>query len=134
MIGPDMRVKESIRELADQFSNHDVVLFPNAFPLDPKVSEEGFVKNFKMGFYTSSLIGFSKDAEEILKWWAKVCSYRCKNDKKRSFYYEQSYLNFLPVKYEKVKVMPSKYLVITEDNLEYIKDSEKVVVAKSSMI
>ncbi|WP_424962264.1 hypothetical protein [Ekhidna sp.] len=134
LIDPDLRIKTSIGDVLDQLSTHDVVLFPNGFPLHPKETENGFIKNFKKGFYTSLLVGFSKDADDLLKWWAKVCFYRCRNDKKRSFYYEQTYLNFLPVMFENVKVMPPKYLVITKDNLEYIKDTEKVVIAKSTSI
>ena len=103
--------------------------------MNPKISEEGFIKNFKRGFYTSSLIGFSKNAESVLKWWAMVWSYRCKDDKKRSLYYEQSYLNFIPVIFDKVKVMSSKFHVITDDNSDYlVSDDKNEVVAESTLI
>lgn len=135
LIDPDLKIKEPISEMVNLLSVYDAVLFPNRFPMNPKISEEGFIKNFKRGFYTSSLIGFSKNAESVLKWWAMVCSYRCKDDKKRSLYYEQSYLNFIPVIFDKVKVMSSKFHVITDDNSDYlVSDDKNEVVAESTLI
>ncbi|MEP4532915.1 MAG: hypothetical protein ABJ004_07510 [Cyclobacteriaceae bacterium] len=92
--------------------NNHVVMVPNFFTLNPEEGLEEFINNFLRGYYNSSLIAFSKDSVEILDWWALACRHACENNNLKGYYYDQAYLNFLPVVFDNVKVIHDKGILI----------------------
>lgn len=92
-------------QLKSALENHSVALIPNDFSLDPNEPESTFLWYFSRGYYTSGIIGFRHDATVEINWWVKVCRYACEENQMKAFYYEQAYLNFLPIMYESPKVL-----------------------------
>ncbi len=75
---------------------------------DPSVDTKHFLMSYTNGLYNSGFVGASKNALDILSWWAKACEYFCIDDPFHGLYVDQIHLNLVPIYFEGVKIIKHK--------------------------
>tara|TARA_Y100000816_G_scaffold158510_1_gene113185 strand:+ start:2386 stop:3369 length:984 start_codon:yes stop_codon:yes gene_type:complete len=90
------------------------------------------------GFFNAGFFGTNKKGSIILLWWIKMLLFRCDNDNK-FFHDDQKYLDYIPVKFDNVKIIRhigcnvsewnfTCHKRIIKDNILYLQYANKDIV------
>jgi len=83
--------------ILEKFEDHDILLSPHWREIRPQFDND-FKWNFLHGLYNAGFIGISKNAKDMLMWWAEMCAIECSADKNdRGTYVDQKYLDAVPL-------------------------------------
>ncbi len=91
--------------LFEELDTNNVLLTPHWANLNPFENEGSLKDVLSGGLYNAGFIGVNKKGEGIINWWAEMCHYKTEEDPKLGFYFDQKYLNILPVQFEGVKII-----------------------------
>lgn len=94
--------------LFDELKKCSVLLSPHWRCSEPEIDLINFKLNFLDGIYNGGFIGASKDSQEALEYWAKLCLFNCEVNRNAGFYVDQRYLDILPSRFEGVKSITHK--------------------------
>lgn len=106
--------------LFDELDSANVLLTPHWRNSSPSLVQgkerDHFEHLFVAGLYNAGFFGINRFAENVLFWWANCCLYRCDLDKSQGHYGDQTYLNLMPIYFEKVRILKHRGCNISEWN------------------
>ncbi len=88
-----------------ELDNYNILLTPHWRNKVPIINQENFDALFVGGLYNAGFIAVNKKGISALKWWAERCLEECIKDFKQGKYVDQTYLNLLPIYFDKVKIL-----------------------------
>lgn len=135
-LDPDMYVYRPLDEAIEALKTKSVALTPHM--LDSSVHNEFFERNslgagiFNLGFYA---MRNCENSFRILKWWQKKLSDFCYLSNHENLFYDQKWMNFLPVYFDDIFIIKSKSYNIARWNfaerrisikneIPYVKDTD----------
>ena len=83
--------------LFDHLATGGVVLTPHWRPLSPTISVGNFRLNFRDGMFNAGCFAASTRGHAALAWWANACAASCELDREQGLYYDQRYLDLMPL-------------------------------------
>ncbi len=86
----------------------DVLLTPHWRGLNPALNDANFNLQFVGGLFNAGFIGVNKKAKKTMDWWAEACLYKCEINFSIGHYVDQTYLNLMPIYFDKVKILKHK--------------------------
>jgi lipopolysaccharide biosynthesis glycosyltransferase len=106
--------------LFDYLSESNIILTPHWRNIVPDHPDEEEVSNFNhlftRGIFNAGFVGCNKYANEFLDWWGLACLKNNEKNMERGFYFDQKYLDIVPVYFEKVKIIDHKGCNVSEWN------------------
>ena len=102
---PDTFYFSDFKFLFGELDENDILLTPHWRGLNPKVDNANFELQFVGGLFNGGFIAVSKNAGAAMNWWADSCLYRCEKNFSIGHYVDQTYLNLMPVYFDKVKIL-----------------------------
>ncbi|MFY0689761.1 MAG: hypothetical protein JXQ90_21500 [Cyclobacteriaceae bacterium] len=101
----------------EELGRSNVLLTPHWRPPDPRVNSKDFHLLLTEGIYNAGFVGVNSQAIEMLKWWEEVCLYDCRKEPSIGLFYDQKYLDLVPIYFEKVKTLKHLGLNVANWNL-----------------
>ena len=98
----------SPRPLWEDLQQGSVLLTPHWRPLDPLPDLAEFRHNCLDGLFNAGCVGASAGGIEALEWWATACLSGCENDRNNGLFFDQRYLDLLPVYFQGIVVCRHK--------------------------
>lgn len=99
----DLFFYNDFRFLFQALDDYSVLLTPHwRSSIDPYMDYIMFQTIFTDGLFNGGFIGANKHGAEAMHWWAKVCVRTCIIDRTRGLFGDQTYLNLLPVLFDRV--------------------------------
>lgn len=83
--------------LFDLLEKHSLLLTPHHYKYNPKLDQNWFEANYRVGLYNAGFVAANKYALQTLQWWADCCAYRCEKNPFRGLFDDQKYLDLVPV-------------------------------------
>lgn len=105
----------------DELDHYSILLTPHWRTSNPSVNTGEFDLLFMGGLYNAGFVAASKKGLEMLDWWAEVCLYKCVRDFSKGMYVDQTYLNLMPIYFDKVKTLKHRGCNISEWNQDECK-------------
>ncbi len=121
----DIHVFADIRFLFEALDAHAILLTPHWRPIDPEIDAHQFHCNLRDGLYNAGFIGASRAGVAALRWWHRMCLYRCEKDSAAGLYDDQRYLDLLPIYFENVHVLRHPGCNVAEWNRRQLRRSEE---------
>lgn len=104
--------------LFDALDTDSILLTPHwRCAIEPSKDAQNFQHLFNHGLYNAGFLGANKNGLPILKQLSSWCLYNCEINPIKGNYGDQTYLNLLPVYFEKVKVLKHRGCNISSWNL-----------------
>lgn len=100
---------------------HSILLTPHWRSAQPKTGNINFELLFTGGLYNAGFLGVAKSGLKAMRWWASACLNACVIDSTKGLYVDQTYLNILPIYFEKVKVLKHQGCNVAGWNTEVCK-------------
>lgn len=94
--------------LFDMLNENDVLLTPHWRSFNPAKSPLHFHLNFTEGFFNGGFIAASSKGLGAMDWLSGACLYECRQDTAAGLFYDQKYLDALPVMFEGVRILRHK--------------------------
>jgi len=132
-LDPDIQVFSPFNKLEMELKTNDIVVTPHFMtPIndDKWQSEEDFLNSgiYNLGFIA---INNSSIGHEMIDWWAKRLKNRAYIDFCRGLFTDQIWINFVPLFFEKVKILRDKGYNVAYWNLHErilsVKDGEYII-------
>jgi len=106
-LDPDIQVFASFYVLERELLNHDIIITPHfTTPIndDKWQAEEDFLNSglYNLGFIT---IKNTSNGNKMVNWWAKRLRDKAYIDFKRGLFTDQIWINFVPLFFERVKIL-----------------------------
>ena len=119
----DITFFNSFDFLFDMLDDHRVLITPHWFGIEPGVDVDDMLWLGYVGYFNAGFFGASKDATEILNWWAKANLFRCERKVEEGLWDDQRYLDIMPVYFEKVGVVHHQGCNVAPWNKVFLKRS-----------
>lgn len=107
--------------LFDSLEHNSIILTPHWRSLTPENDPIEFYATFQHGIYNAGFIGANRNGIKALQYWSENCLAACVNDKNRGLYYDQIYLNLMPVYFENVEILKHQGCNVASWNMEVCK-------------
>lgn len=120
-VDADIYFFNSYQFLFDSLDFNSVILTPHWRILTPGKDPVEFYATFRHGIYNAGFIGVNSNGIKVLEYWAENCLAACVNDKERGLYYDQIYLNLIPVYFENVEVLKHQGCNVASWNIDVCK-------------
>lgn len=104
--------------LFDELNEYNVLLTPHWRNSNPSKEQKNFELLFVTGLYNAGFFAANQNAIAVLDWWANASLYKCEENVNKGAYYDQSYLNLIPIYFDKVKVLKHRGCNIADWNKE----------------
>jgi hypothetical protein len=91
--------------LLEELDTNDILLTPHWANLNPFENEGSLKDVLRGGLYNAGFIGVNQRGAEIINWWAEMCHYKTEEDPASGLFFDQKYLDILPVQFENVKIL-----------------------------
>lgn len=91
--------------LFKELDNSNVLLTPHWRSINPDLDEVHFKILFREGMYNAGFLAINSDGVPAMEWVAKVCLYSCAKGSFEGQYFDQVYLDALPIYFDKVKIV-----------------------------
>lgn len=91
--------------LFDELDKYDVLLTPHWANLDPTHNDDSLVSVMKGGLFNAGFIGANKKGAAAMAWWAGLCHYKTEENRELGLFYDQKYLDVLPVQFERTGII-----------------------------
>lgn len=86
--------------LFSELSHHTVLLTPHWANMDPTENDDSLLSVLKGGMFNAGFIGAGKNGAAAMAWWAGLCHYKTEESKELGLFFDQKYLDILPVQFE----------------------------------
>lgn len=100
----DIQVSGDCTSLMEETLSASVLLTPHWHQGTPTEGDSPFFRWFRTGLYNAGLVGATRAGLPALEWWHRACVCACEFRPDRSVYYDQKYLDLLPLLFDGVKV------------------------------
>jgi hypothetical protein len=117
-VDPDIAFFNDPRFLFDFLDSSNVLLTPHWRCNDPSKDPANFRMLMTEGHFNAGFVAVSSGAEEALEWWGRICLGRCERAQAEGLFVDQSYLNLLPVYFDKVQIIRHRGCNVANWNLE----------------
>lgn len=117
-VDADIYFFASYQFLFESLDHHSVILTPHWRTLSPEKNPVEFYATFRHGIYNAGFIGANVNAGKALEYWAENCLAACVNDSEKGLYYDQIYLNLIPVYFENVQILKHQGCNVASWNIE----------------
>ncbi len=101
-----------------ELDKKDVLLTPHWANLDPTENDDSLLSVMKGGMFNAGFIASNKAGINIMSWWAGLCMYKTENNKELGLFYDQKYLDILPVQFENVGILRHRGCNLASWNLD----------------
>ena len=138
---PDIMIFHSLANLENEFISNEILLTPHILspiPINQKPPENSFLKN---GIYNLGFIGIKNKSEctsGFLNWWEERTLNKGFINPQIGLFVDQKWINFIPVFYDKVKILKSFGYNAAPWNLQERKNikniNEKYVMEDNSIL
>ncbi len=91
--------------LFDELDKNNILLTPHWANMDPVENEDSLRAVLKGGLYNAGFVGTNIRGATAISWWAALCFYKTEDQKELGFFYDQKYLDILPVQFDNVQVI-----------------------------
>ncbi|MFY0650421.1 MAG: hypothetical protein JXQ96_00240 [Cyclobacteriaceae bacterium] len=102
---PDTFYFSDFSFLFNELDEHNILLTPHWRGLDLTVDQSNFDLQFVGGLFNAGFIGVNQKAVKVMDWWAKCCLHKCVKDFSIGQFVDQTYLNLIPIYFDKVKIL-----------------------------
>lgn len=116
-VDPDIAFFNDPRFLFDSLDSSNVLLTPHWRGNDPSKDPANFRMLMTEGHFNAGFVAVSLGAEDALEWWARICLGRCECAQSEGIFVDQSYLNLLPVYFDKVQIIRHRGCNVANWNL-----------------
>jgi hypothetical protein len=125
---PDIMLYDKLTVLEDGLKENNIILTPHFFtPIfdDKKLAEPDILN---AGLYNLGFIAVRKSAEtdKMLEWWTRKLKNECVVAFDRGLFVDQLWINFVPIYFEKVKVLKQR-----GHNMAYWNLHERIVLEEA---
>lgn len=117
-VDPDIAFFNDPRFLFDFLDSSNVLLTPHWRCNDPSKDPVNFRLLMTEGYFNAGFVAVCSGAEEALEWWARICLGRCERAQSEGLFVDQSYLNLLPVYFDKVRIIRHRGCNVANWNLK----------------
>ena len=104
-IDGDMYFVSHFSFLFEELDKSNILLTPHWANLDPFENEGSLKDVLRGGLYNAGFVGVHKNGIEAVNWWAEMCHYKTEEDPEQGLFFDQKYLNILPVQFDGVKII-----------------------------
>jgi hypothetical protein len=101
----DMYFVSHFKFLFDELDTSHVLLTPHWANLDPFENEGSLKDVLHGGLYNAGFVGVNQNGKDAMQWWAEMCHYKTEEDPAMGLFYDQKYLNILPVQFDGIKIV-----------------------------
>lgn len=122
-VDPDLFFVGDYNFLFEELEQNNIILTPHWRSINPKIDQAEFDFLFIAGLYNAGFIGVNKNGRDAMEWWANMCLFECKKIPTKGKWDDQTYLNLLPIYFDKVKILKHQGCNIAEWNYNYCKRS-----------
>lgn len=91
--------------LLKKLQQSDFLLTPHFYKDSPEKEQNWLEANYRIGLYNAGFVGANKNAKSILEWWVGCCLYEIKISYWRGLYYDQKYLDLVPILFDNVEII-----------------------------
>lgn len=105
---PDTYYFSDYSFLFEELERSNIILTPHWRGLTPRNNENNFNLQFVEGLFNAGFIGVNNQGKTAMYWWAEMCLYKCIKDNTVGHFVDQTYLNLLPIYFDKVKIIKHK--------------------------
>lgn len=91
--------------LFDELDKDNVLLTPHWRAKEPENNLSNFDHQFAAGLYNGGFVGVNQKAIEVMEWWGNLCYYKCELNPKIGYFGDQTYMNLMPIYFDKVKIL-----------------------------
>jgi lipopolysaccharide biosynthesis glycosyltransferase len=107
--------------LFDELDTNNILLTPHWANLNPLENEGSLKDLMRGGLYNAGFVGANKDGAVSLKWWAEMCHFKTEENLDLGLFFDQKYLDILPVQFENVKIIKHQGCNLASWNIETCK-------------
>ena len=122
---PDTYYFSDYSFLFEELERSNIVLTPHWRGLTPKDNETNFNLQFVGGLFNAGFIGVNNQGKTAMDWWAEMCLYKCVKDISVGHFVDQTYLNLLPIYFDKVQIIKHKGCNVANWNQQQCKRTKK---------
>lgn len=107
--------------LFDELDLNNIILTPHWPNLSTVEIDQSLFGVLKGGLYNAGFIGANKKGQEAIGWWAEICHFKTEENSELGLYFDQKYLNVLPVQFDNVKIIKHQGCNLASWNLQTCK-------------
>lgn len=107
------------REIFEKLHIYSMLLSPHFYSSDPKMNQNWFEANYRVGLYNAGFFGVNQNSVNILSWWADCCMYNLKKSFWRGLFDDQKYLDLAPIIFDNVYIEKNTGYNLAGWNQEY---------------
>lgn len=122
---PDTYYFSDFSFLFEELELNNIILTPHWRGITPGGNENNFNLQFVEGLFNAGFIGVNNQGKTAMHWWAEMCLYKCVKDFTVGHFVDQTYLNLLPVYFDKVKIIKHKGCNIANWNQQQCERTKK---------
>jgi lipopolysaccharide biosynthesis glycosyltransferase len=101
----DLFFFNSYNWIFEKLNSSNAIITPHWRAMDPHSDPINFQILFNKGLFNAGFIAANNKSSEIMNWWAMACEYVCVKQPEKGFFDDQTHLNLLPVKFDKVEIL-----------------------------
>ena len=122
---PDTYYFSDYSFLFNELDDNDILLTPHWRGITPENNQSNFNLQFVGGLFNAGFIGVNKHAKDVMEWWAINCLYKCEKDFNNGHYVDQTYLNLMPIYFDKVKILKHQGCNVANWNQQVCERTER---------
>ncbi len=107
--------------LLEELDNNNFILSPHWAKINPLENGNSLMEVLNGGLYNAGFIGVNRQGIEAINWWAEMCHFKTEDNPELGLFYDQKYLDILPVQFEGVKILTHKGCNLASWNIETCK-------------
>lgn len=107
--------------LFGELDTNNILLTPHWANINPLENEGSFKDVMRGGLYNAGFIGVNKKGSEAINWWAEMCHYKTEENTELGLFYDQKYLDILPVQFDGIKIIKHQGCNLASWNVETCK-------------
>ena len=107
--------------LLEELDVNQVLLTPHWADLDPFKNEGSLTDLLLGGLYNAGFIGVNIKGSEAINWWAEMCHFKTEEKPEMGLFFDQKYLNILPVQFPDIKILKHQGCNLASWNVETCK-------------
>jgi hypothetical protein len=104
-----------------ELDRYNILLSPHYRSHLPGIDFPQFEVVFTHGFYNAGFVGVNKNAVPAVTWWTEMCLFSCEKDYTKGHYFDQKYLDAMPIYFDNVGMIRHLGCNVSEWNLGFSK-------------